>query len=377
MKKLAAAIAVLVGAPLTALAVLVFAVMLFVPISVQKDNAGADEDIGSVPGLNPVLLLAYVKAAAGAPKSCQGMRWQILAGIAQIESSQAAGRTIAASGKVNPPIIGPALNGSGAGGNTTGIRDSDGGKWDGDSTWDRAVGVLQFIPTSWTLYTSGSFNGDGNGDGVADPHNVFDNAKAAVNHLCAGGKHDFSGSANLKLALFGYNHSNAYVDRVYNAIRSFDKYDITRSRRPGGQYGGNCDVDRDLPRKNPRSCKEAVDYAVSMVHKECIWYRMCLGATAVEYGWNVSGIASAIQQWHTLDRMGWSHPGDRDPPVGALLYWAGGTYGHIAIYIGGGKIVSNDIKRGGCMDIAEWDAPETQWGQRYLGWTEPYYPRGG
>ncbi len=56
-----------------------------------------------------------------------------------------------------PPVRGPALSG----GAFSAIRDTDGGRYDGDPVWDRAVGPMQFIPGTWRIWGA-----DGNGDGV-------------------------------------------------------------------------------------------------------------------------------------------------------------------------------------------------------------------
>jgi NlpC/P60 family len=175
----------------------------------------------SVPGVNAVLLDALGKAAAATPTvapQCTGMRWSILAGIAQVESNLAAGRQISPTGETTPRIIGPALNGSGVGGNRTAIYDTDGGRWDGDTVYDRAVGAVQFIPTSWVAYGR-----DGNGDGIADPHNVYDVTLGAVVHLCGSSPKDLSDREQLRAALYGYNRSYSYVDKVLGHIDTFDQ----------------------------------------------------------------------------------------------------------------------------------------------------------
>ncbi|MGH8775651.1 MAG: lytic transglycosylase domain-containing protein [Jiangellaceae bacterium] len=61
------------------------------------------------------------------------------------------------------------------------IRDTDGGALDGDTTYDRAVGPMQFIPSTWR-----SVSVDGNGDGRRDPNNIYDAAQGAAVYLCAG-----------------------------------------------------------------------------------------------------------------------------------------------------------------------------------------------
>lgn len=62
------------------------------------------------------------------------------------------------------------------------FNDHDKGQIDGMTTEDRAVGLLQWMPQTWLGYVD-LFPGkllDGNGDGVADPHNAYDETLAAV-----------------------------------------------------------------------------------------------------------------------------------------------------------------------------------------------------
>ena len=81
-----------------------------------------------------------------------------------------------ANGTPRPHILGPVLNGLGGVG---AIRDTDGGRYDGDAVWDRAVGPMQFIPGTWAGYGA-----DGNGDGVRDPNNIDDAALQRALPLC-------------------------------------------------------------------------------------------------------------------------------------------------------------------------------------------------
>jgi cell wall-associated NlpC family hydrolase len=159
-------------------------------------------------GLNPVLAQAYQQAATRAPQlvpACTGMTWQILAGVAQVESNQAAGHTIAADGEITPPIIGPALDGSGTGGNTTAVHDHAG--------YAHALGPFQFMPATWAA--------DGlNARGTAtapDVQNAFDASLTAAVYLCGKGR-DLTQATQLHDALYSYNHSEAYVAQVQAAI---------------------------------------------------------------------------------------------------------------------------------------------------------------
>jgi Transglycosylase SLT domain len=167
----------------------------------------------------PALTLrAYREAAAwaaGFDADCR-VSWTVLAGIGRIESDHGLfggpATRFSAAGTVSPRITGPPLDGRGV----ARIPDSDGGRWDGDATWDRAVGPMQFIPATWR-----SLGRDGNGDQVADPNNLFDAAVSAAGYLCLGGGGDLRDPARLRQAIYGYNHSWPYVDAVLGWARLY------------------------------------------------------------------------------------------------------------------------------------------------------------
>ena len=157
--------------------------------------------------LSVVTLDAYVQAASRV-QGC-GIPWSLLAGIGRVESRHGTygGATVSELGEVSPRIIGIRLDGTN---NTMMIADSDGGKYDNDPSIDRAVGPMQFIPSTWR--TSGA---DGNADGQADPHNLYDAAAGAAGYLCkASGA--VAGAPDVQRAVFSYNHDSAYVARVVN-----------------------------------------------------------------------------------------------------------------------------------------------------------------
>jgi len=186
-----------------------------------KTGASDDDGIaegGSAADIPARMLTAYKKAVQQAgqyvPK-CQGMRWQILAGIAKVESNHAIGHAIADNGDITPRIYGVLLNGSGAGGNTTAVADTDGGTWDGTAQGERAVGPFQFLPSTWE-----STGKDGNGDKTADPHNADDAALGAAVYLCGGGR-DLTQRSQLKAAILQYNRSSEYVADVMGWIDQY------------------------------------------------------------------------------------------------------------------------------------------------------------
>lgn len=135
-----------------------------------------------------------------------GITWMQVAGVGRVESSHANGGRADDKGNLLEPIIGLPLNGSLPGQAT--IMDTDGGALDGDTVYDRAVGPTQFIPTTWA-----QFGIDGNGDGVADPQNLYDAAASTANYLCDGGT-DMRDIASATKAILRYNNSMAYVANV-------------------------------------------------------------------------------------------------------------------------------------------------------------------
>ncbi len=159
-----------------------------------------------------ILGAAYSRAADALADTCH-LPFALLLAIGEVEASSLRGRSLDARHDVSPPVIGPALSG----GRFAAIRDSDGGRYDGDPAWDHAVGPMQFIPGTWRLWGA-----DGNGDGVADPQNVDDAALAAGRYLCAGGR-DLSRQKDLEQAILSYNHSQRYLRTVlgiYDSVTS-------------------------------------------------------------------------------------------------------------------------------------------------------------
>src|SRR5262245_28053452 len=64
------------------------------------------------------------------------------------------------------------------------------------------------------------------------------------------------------------------------------------------------------------------------------------------------------------------HPGNRNPPRGAMVYWTGGShgYGHIATSLGGGKVRSTDAGGAGRVATVPLSWVEQHWGLPYAGW---------
>ncbi|MGW4058803.1 lytic transglycosylase domain-containing protein [Amycolatopsis sp. NPDC004747] len=176
------------------------------PLVVPGGRAGSAGISGSL-GIPGSMLKAYQNAAnilAKEQPNCH-LDWALIASIGRIESNHARGGYVNANGDTLEPILGPVLNGAGA---FAAIPDTDGGKYDGDTVWDRAVGPTQFIPSTWRGYAS-----DGNADGVSNPNNIYDETLATARYLCSGGL-DLSTDAGQRIAVRRYNNSQSYVDTV-------------------------------------------------------------------------------------------------------------------------------------------------------------------
>ena len=168
---------------------------------------------GGAVGVPDTVLRAYRTAqerTAVSRPDCH-LPWSLVAAIGRVESNHARGGQVDAAGTTLSPILGPQLSGGGF----AQIADTDNGALDADPEWDRAVGPMQFIPSTWRR------NGlDANADGVASPHNVFDAAAAAGRYLCARGR-DLADPAQLAEAVFSYNPSQSYVDMVLAWQRAY------------------------------------------------------------------------------------------------------------------------------------------------------------
>ena len=160
-------------------------------------------------GIPEIALRAYVNAArsvAVSNPSCH-LDWSVLAAIGRVESNHGrfGGAELRADGSGTRPIRGIPLDGRPG---VARILDTDGGVFDGDVAFDRAVGPMQFLPSTWHFVAA-----DGNGDGTMDPNNIFDATLGAARYLCAGGA-NLSNRAALTAAILRYNHSSDYAALV-------------------------------------------------------------------------------------------------------------------------------------------------------------------
>ncbi len=204
-------------------------------------------------GIPAAALAAYKNAAdilATAAPLCK-IDWALIAGIGKVESDHGrwGGNVIDTGGVTLPGIFGLPLNGNNR---TALIRDTDRGVYDRDTTYDRAVGPMQFIPGTWR-----AVGVDADGDGRANPQDLNDAAAATAVYLCSGHA-DLATPAGLTSAILRYNNSMDYVREVTgyadayrggvtvipNGLIPASIYGLTPflpsgDQRTESQYGGN------------------------------------------------------------------------------------------------------------------------------------------
>lgn len=183
-------------------------------IAAQVDPAWVAR-VAARAGIPVRALAAYAGAALAVAAShprC-GLGWNTLAAIGSVESAHGTigGARIDADGVARPAIVGIALDGSAS----ARIADTDDGAVDGDAEWDRAVGPMQFIPSTWAVYGR-----DGDGDGRADIHQIDDAALSAAVYLCDVGG-DLTDPARWIAAVHDYNPDAAYNHRVADAAARY------------------------------------------------------------------------------------------------------------------------------------------------------------
>lgn len=184
------AIAALAAAVLALL--LGLAIILGATIAADTE-APSDEALAEIPSH---LLGAYTDAA----RTCEGLRWEVLAAIGWIESNHAEGRADPTTGDVRPPIVGPALDG------TNGFaRIPDPSEPDG---WAHAHGNMQFLKSTWARW--GRVAPGRPADSAPDYDNAYDSIHGAAYYLCG----DDGVIEDLDAAILRYNPSQRYLDDV-------------------------------------------------------------------------------------------------------------------------------------------------------------------
>ncbi|MFE9871414.1 murein transglycosylase [Micromonospora sp. NPDC005686] len=180
--------------------------------------AGWAQRVSAVTGIPVVALQAYAYAElalAQTNRGCQ-LSWTTLAAIGYVESRHGAanGATLQADGRALPEIKGQPLDGQGG---RSRIPDTDQGLLDGDRVFDRALGPMQFIPTTWQ-----EIGADADGDGVKNPHDIDDAALAAGLYLCKGGR-NMTIPGDWWSAILSYNDVRRYAQAVFDKADEYGR----------------------------------------------------------------------------------------------------------------------------------------------------------
>ena len=186
------------------------------PLRVGSNQTVSATDVSSAGAMSGDLVIDEVLLAAYTDASrlvgdCN-LPVSLLAAIGQVESGNLRGHRIDARHRAVPRVLGPVLDGR----KFKAVRDTDDGTLDGHKRWDRAVGPMQFLPSTWIRYAV-----DLDMDGKLDPQDVEDAAGSAAAYLCKGGR-DLSQAADVRAAVLSYNHSQAYLRLVLKWMRAYD-----------------------------------------------------------------------------------------------------------------------------------------------------------
>ncbi|HEX2771798.1 MAG TPA: lytic murein transglycosylase [Micromonosporaceae bacterium] len=178
--------------------------------------AGWAQQVGNRVGIPPVALQAYGYAELVLAQTSPGchLSWTTLAAIGLVESNhgRANGAALAPDGQALPQIVGLPLDGQGG---RQRIADTDRGQLDGDPVLDRAVGPMQFIPSTWLQAGL-----DADNDGANNPHDIDDAALAAANYLCGNGR-DLATARDWWAAILSYNDVRRYAQSVFDAANRY------------------------------------------------------------------------------------------------------------------------------------------------------------
>ena len=121
----------------------------------------------------------------------------------------------------------------------------------------------------------------------------------------------------------------------------------------------------------PRNINEVITWSRNQVKNPTQdWTGLCQSHCRQAYG-VPAWAPSAIAAWHKIPDAQ-KHVGGKpkDAPRGALLYYAGGKFGHVAIAVGkktSTNCLSNDYVRPGMIDSCSREFP--RWGLKYLGYS--------
>jgi hypothetical protein len=122
-----------------------------------------------------------------------------------------------------------------------------------------------------------------------------------------------------------------------------------------------------------RNWEQAAQWAQQASSSGRTWSGLCDRYVANVYGQAHSGYESALVHWGKTP-ANLRRDGDRNPPIGALVYWrTGKPAGHVAVVVGknanGEPLISTTHTNDGVPTTMTLDEA----GMQYLGWAVPYF----
>lgn len=120
-----------------------------------------------------------------------------------------------------------------------------------------------------------------------------------------------------------------------------------------------------------RTGKDAADWGRAQISDPSQnWYRLCKMFVRMCFAVPSDGTPDAGQAW---DRAKFKHRTDNPASIPAFVpvFWElPSVADHVALSLGGGMCLSNDIFRSGQIDVARIHTITTRWGAVLQGWTE-------
>lgn len=264
-----------------------------------------------------------------------------------------------------------------------------------ESNWNPAAtspagshGIAGFTPDTWDQW-----GGDLDEDGTSSPYDPGDAIRAQARYLChlldtvtAAGPGHADPVATISLALAAYHagpaavlahrgippHARDYVARVWALATSPDyALSLGPDTPPAGLPAGGVDAMLPAGYRNGRTAEQAIAYALTQVGvwRDAGYCLRFIGRAVYQRPPDSGSIPSAHLVWDNAPAS-MHHDRDFDAPRGALLLWnsrIGGGHGHIAISLGGGRMITTT--RG-----AVTTAHITGFADHaYLGWMPPYF----
>ena len=255
-----------------------------------------------------------------------------------------------------------------------------------------AQGLAQFLPSTWTTW-GGDLDEDGT-NSAFDPGDAIRAQSAYMCHLLdtvtGAGLGDGDPVTTISLALAAYNAGPGAV-LTHHGIppwRATQTYVATvwaTATSVGYALGLAPDTDTppvDLPAggvdallpggyRNGRSATQAVAYALTQVGqwRDSGYCLRFVGRVVYQRPYDGASIDRAHQVWD-LAPTSLRHPRDYNAPRGSIVLWdasIGGGAGHIAISLGGGRMVTTTR---GAVAIARISGFSDR---AYLGWMPPYF----